>query len=229
MAIAPLPPHHREIVREKWVLAADLGQSTDPTALCVLHHKNFRHMSPQGRVTEAGDAFDVRHLARLPLGLSYLDQVGEVANLLARPPLNAGCDLVIDETGVGRAVADLFEGNGMRPHRVTITAGIDQTGVGARRWHVPKGVLISTLDARLHTGELRFAADLREAGAMAEELQNFTRHVSAAGRFSYAARQGKHDDLVLSVALALWVCVGLPKSRPAMAGRYTSTRPTEVA
>ena len=118
----------------------------------------------------------MRYLQRLPLGLSYVDQVDAVAQLLARPPLSDArnrCELVIDETGVGRAVGDLFETAGLAPVRVTITAGMDQSWVGPRRHHVPKTVLISGLDARLHTGELRFAADLNEAGAMAEELKDF--------------------------------------------------------
>ena len=70
-----------------------------------------------------------------------------------------------------------------------------------------KQILISTLDARRHTGELRFAAELTEAGTMADELKDFRRKVSTAGRYSYEARVGKHDDLVLAVAIGLWVIV----------------------
>lgn len=83
----------------------------------------------------------------------------------------------------------------------------------------------STLDARLHTGELRFAADLTEAGAMANELRDFRRKVSAAGRFSYEARVGQHDDLVLAVAIGLWTIVGRPKSPVAAFSTYSATAP----
>jgi hypothetical protein len=62
---------------------------------------------------------------------------------------------------------------------------------------VAKGILISTLDARLHTGELRFAKELTDADALADELKDFRRKVSAAGRFQFEARVGKHDDLGL--------------------------------
>jgi hypothetical protein len=54
------------------------------------------------------------------------------------------------------------------------------------------------------SGELRFAAELGEAHALAEELKDFRRHVTNAGRATYQARTGKHDDLVLAVAIALW-------------------------
>jgi hypothetical protein len=36
------------------------------------------------------------------------------------------------------------------------------------------------LDDKLHTGELRFAKELREAPAMESELKDFRRHVSEA-------------------------------------------------
>lgn len=194
----------------KWIVGLDLGQTTDPTALCVLNHRvtptegwtlnEKARLWKQNRI----ERFDVRHLERLPLGLPYPVQVQHVATVLQRPPLNDGATLVIDETGVGRAVGDIFDGAGLRPHRVTITAGLESTQHGGRSWHVAKSHLISGLDARLHTGELGFAKGLRDAGALADELKDFRRKVSDAGRATYAARTGAHDDLVLAVAIALW-------------------------
>lgn len=55
------------------------------------------------------------------------EQVQRVGMLLQRPPLTDGCKLVIDETGVGRAVGDIFDAAGLRPNRVTITAGQEAT------------------------------------------------------------------------------------------------------
>lgn len=200
--------------RQRFIVGVDLGQSTDPTAIAVLHwrrrplntwsHENFVHRQ------DVEEHLDVRHLERLPLGMAYPAVVQHVADLLARPPLCGdedfpAAELVIDETGVGRAVGDIFEAAGMRPKRVTITAGLETTsGHGFNRHHVAKTILISQLDAALHTGRLRFAAALTDANAMAEELKDFRRKVSDAGRSSYAARTGKHDDLVLAVAIAIW-------------------------
>lgn len=202
---------------DRWILGCDLGQTTDPTALCALHH---RVVPRDGWTTnekarawkqDRTESFDVRHLERLPLGLPYPAQVQHVANVLARPPL-VGAKLVIDETGVGRAVGDIFDAAGMYPERITITAGLETTQHGGRSWHVPKGVLISGMDARLHTGELRIAAALKDAGALADELKDFRRKVSEAGRATYAARTGAHDDLVLAVAIALWFATSGPSS-----------------
>jgi hypothetical protein len=203
----------------KYVLGADLGQSADPTALAILEHTHAFREYARGGSDQVEDTFAVRHLARLPLGLSYPAQVQEVARLLARPPLVGNCELVIDSTGVGNAVADIFNTAGLAPLRVSITAGAEQSWTNGG-WHVSKQVLISTLDARLHTGELRFAKELTEAGAMQEELKDFRRKVSVAGRYTFEARVGKHDDLVLAVAIGLWAIVGRPVMPAPQFGSY---------
>jgi len=216
-AQSPTDPSPSVFLRRSssWVVGVDLGQSTDPTAICVLEwikgvldpNSEWERHTGTGRLPQKPtERLDVRHLERLPLGLSYPEVVQRVADLLARPPLNEGnVELVIDETGVGRAVGDIFVQAGMRPKRVTITSGNEATsGHGIDRYHVAKSVLISNLDALLHKGVLRIAAGLHEASAMADELRDFRRKVSDAGRATYAARVGRHDDLVLSVAIAAW-------------------------
>jgi hypothetical protein len=210
----------------KYVLAADLGQSSDPTAIAVIEHCHAFREHATGGSDQVEDTFDVRHLQRLPLGLSYPAVVQEVAMLLNRPPLVGNCELVIDATGVGVAVSDIFDTAGLNPLRITITAGTDQSWQGARGWHVAKQILISTLDARLHLGELRFAKELHEAGAMEGELKDFRRKVSAAGRYQYEARVGKHDDLVLAVAIGLWAIVGRPQQTPPRFGSYSRSIPS---
>ena len=203
---------------DRWILAVDLGQSVDPSAICALNYRvvPLEKWIPDPKAQywrqERTEHFDVRHLQRLPLGLSYPAQVQRVAELLARPPLNTGAALAIDETGVGRAVGDIFEAAGLAPNRVTITAGNEATQHGGRSWHVPKALLVSGVDARLHTGELRIAAALGEAGALQEELKDFQRKVSDAGRATYNARTGAHDDLVLAVAIAVWFATSAPES-----------------
>jgi hypothetical protein len=182
-----VPAQHEQA----FVLGVDLGQASDPTALAVLHWQrvpledawttgrgkdlNINRQSVETR-------FDIVHLERVPLATPYPEIVAYIAEILGRRPLREGCDLVIDETGVGRAVGDMFDASGLRPVRVTITAGLEVTKASARSWHVPKGLLVSTLDAKLHAGELRFAKELSEAGALAEELKDFQRSVTAAGR-----------------------------------------------
>jgi hypothetical protein len=216
-----------------WVVGVDVGQTSDPSALCVLEHVKGvldsntlleRHTSTGRRPQISSERLDVRHLERLPLGLSYPAVAQRVKDLLAEPPL-CGYDkvkpaeLVIDETGVGRAVGDIFVAAGMKPKRVSITAGSEVTAVGGDRWHVAKTVLISTVDAMLHRGVLRFAAALAEAPTMRDELLDFRRKLSDAGRATYSARTGAHDDLVLAVAIACWWC-SRPRGSPAGVGTW---------
>jgi len=143
--------------------------------------------------------------------MSYPDVIERVLMLLAREPLCAdvatkrrAADLVVDDSGVGRAVSDLMLDRGLRPIRVTITAGSEITGVGKDRFHVAKSELIATVDALMHDGRLKIAAALTEADAMKDELKDFRRKISDAGRSTYAARVGSYDDLVLAVAIAAW-------------------------
>jgi hypothetical protein len=197
-------------LEEVFIMGVDLGQSQDPTALAVMRHT----LTPLGSWTvntkahttrqDIEQRYDGVHVERIKLGTSYPDVVAHVRDVLNRPPLRDRCHLVIDESGVGRAVGDMFEAAGLRAVRVSITAGTDVVKQDGRRWSVAKSLLISGVDARLHSGELRFAAELGEASALAEELKDFRRHLTAAGRATYQARTGKHDDLVLAVAIALW-------------------------
>jgi len=92
---------------------------------------------------------------------------------------------------------------GLRPVRITFTGGNDPTGQG-RKWGVPKSLLVSTLDAKLHCGELRFAKELLAAEAPRDELQNFQRHVSQSGRMLFEHRSGQHNDLIFAIAMPLW-------------------------
>src|SRR5262249_36966000 len=189
-------------------VGVDLGQSQDPTALCILE-----------ACEEVGDpadparyVYDGRHLMRFPLGMSYPEMVRQIGTILTRAPLGPHTELIIDETGVGRAVGDIFNQHGLNPIKVTITFGEEEGQNGVSRFTVPKKVLISNLDALMHTGELRIAQDLREAPALETELKDFRRHVSEAGRSTYQAREGQHDDLVLAVAIAAWRAVRKKKS-----------------
>jgi hypothetical protein len=158
---------------------------------------------------ERQELFHVRHLERLPLGMTYPTQIQQMANLLAREPLTSA-KFVVDYTGVGRPVFDMFQRAGLRPHGVLITAGTQTTNEGMI-FHVPKHLLISQLEARLHSSELKIAANISDAGALAEELKDFARAVSASGRVTFNARSGAHDDLVLSVAIALFLALGGPR------------------
>jgi hypothetical protein len=112
--------------------------------------------------------------------------------------------LVLDLTGVGRPVADLFNSEGLRPVKVNITAGSAETISDRGVHHVAKLLLVSTVQTLLHDGRLQIQKDLPEAPILKLELEDFRASVTDSGRWTFGARSGAHDDLVLALALALW-------------------------
>jgi hypothetical protein len=210
---------HQRIMREaeeRWCVSVDLGQASDYTAISVIHHElvpldEFTVSPPEKEniiiKQKAEQRFTVRALERLQLGMPYTDQVAYVGELLRRPPLpEVGADLVIDGSGVGRPVADMFEAANLQPHQIYITAGFEVERKAQRVFTVPKVTLISNLDAQMHSGSLQIHNSLTEAGALKEELRDIRRSITAAGRVTYQARGSQNDDLVLSIACGLWWC-----------------------
>jgi hypothetical protein len=145
--------------------------------------------------------FQVGHLERMPLGTPYPGIVAHVGRLLGKLP--ARSELVIDVTGVGKPVFEMFTYSGISPLGVLITAGASET------WHddicgVPKLTLVSRLQALLHQARLKIHRELAEAETLVRELQDFRVEYTAAGHLTFNARTGKHDDLVLALAIAVW-------------------------
>lgn len=187
-------------VREPYVVGLDLGQARDPTALAILER------SP-GNAAADPVSHLVRHLRRWPLWTAYPQIVDDVRNLLERPPLKgAVAALVVDATGVGAAVVDLFEdaGLGVRLVPVTITGGAEAYEGWEGAWRVPKRDLVGIVQVLLQRRRLRIAQALLEAGRLLEEMEQFRVEITERGRDTYAAAAGAHDDLVVALALACW-------------------------
>jgi hypothetical protein len=144
--------------------------------------------------------YRVGYLERMPLGTPYPSIVARVGSLLGRLP---GAELVIDYTGVGRPVFDMFRISGISPIGVLITGGATETHEGFIHG-VPKLTLISRLQVLLHEGRLKIHKDLSEAETLVRELQDFRCEFTAAGALTFNARSGRHDDLLLALAIAVW-------------------------
>jgi hypothetical protein len=149
--------------------------------------------------------FQCGHLERLPLNTAYPAVVAHAQRLFRTPEFHGRAELVLDLTGIGRPVADMFHVAGMKPVKVLITGGNDEhfdkdTAV----YHVPKLVLVSTVQALLHDGRLQIQSDLPMAPILRAELEDFRAVVTDSGRWTFGARSGAHDDLVLALALACW-------------------------
>ena len=166
-----------------FIIGVHLGQAQDPTAIAV---------------AEAQDPdIHVRHLERLPLGTPYPKVIECITALVEKLP---DASLVVDATGVGRAVLDHMAE--LEPVAVTITGG-RLTSYDGQMWRVPKKALLRPLVAATESGRLKVAKGLHEAEAFQRELLAFQRRITERGRSAFEG-VGAHDDLVIAAALVCW-------------------------
>lgn len=210
------------------LIGVDLGQQRDYTAISIIERHyvpdgepqdatywdpDYRRMVPESRQPVALE-YRCRHLERPALGTAYVDvveRVVEVTRAVGGEPL-----LAVDQTGVGRPVTELLfrrlreafpTSSKTRPKLlpVTITGGDTATRV-RDGYRVPKRDLVAAPLVLMQNGQLKIAEGLKLKDVLVKELRNFRVKINiSSGHDSYAHwREGDHDDLVLSVALACW-------------------------
>lgn len=208
-------------------LGLDLGQHRDYSALviCERVHElanpgHTRESSFDGAGPAWQDAYQVRHTQRWRLGTPYTAVIDEVAELMRRPEL-ADSLLVFDRTGVGGAVADLVqrefrEGrlglttHGCKPIGLTFVAGFAaergaQGYFGETTAH--KGDVIRRMVMLLNTGRLILPPGLPGGEQLEKELRAYTvkQHKNTGSEYTEAKRESDHDDMVIALALSVWV------------------------
>lgn len=183
-------------ITEKIVYGLDLGQSKDYTAVCGIE---VVRMSGKKNML-------VRYLKRWPLNTGYPDIVRDVKQLITntRKTQKKQTDLVIDYTGVGRPVFDMFKEIGLEPKGISIHGGdivTKEKGV----YNVPKRDLVGVLQVLYQNERIKISGDLKEKDTLNKELLNFKVKITDSGQDTYSAwRERDHDDLVLAVACACW-------------------------
>jgi hypothetical protein len=207
--------------KRSYLVGLDLGQTQDFTALTVVQRTKHR---------DGVNAFLCNHIVRFPLGTSYLSIVDSVCKLMMLDDLWTEYEsiygrkyvvcptLLIDATGVGRAIVNMFAETWLGeqsagPWRaiqpITIHGGQssvrDPSGHG---WSVAKKDLVGSVQAALGLDRLKIVASLEHAALLRKELADFRIKLSPSGHESFSAREGAHDDLVLALAMPLWFCSG---------------------
>jgi hypothetical protein len=177
----------------------DLGQMQDYSALAVVERTTLPHPDNSRKTLYH---FAVRHLHRWPLGTAYPAIVTDVRTLFATAPLQDS-RLAVDQTGVGRAVVDLFRSAGITANLWPITITHGESGHGST---VAKKNLVGAVQVPLQDRRLKIAESLPLASVLAEELSMFRVKVTLSANETFEAwRERDHDDLVLALALALYV------------------------
>jgi hypothetical protein len=208
-----------------FTVGVDVGQRNDWTAIAIIERvHNVPAWSPRDPPQNIGPQsptaqLHVRALERIPLGTPYPAIVQRVSWLVSQLEL-AEPQLVVDATGVGRPVVDLFRQGHHKIVGVTITGG-DATSNervrGGEDWRVPKRDLVSALAVLLDAGRLKIANALPHARTLVDELLAFQTRITPSANDTYGARVGAHDDLVLATALACWWA---DRKRPARCGWF---------
>lgn len=187
----------RKTHQPRYFVGLDLGQQRDYTAICVLER------IPRPDESD-GPELHIRHLERFR-DVLYPDVAERVAGLMATPQLAESAALLVDATGVGPAVTDIFTKRGLSHTPVQVHGGdsVSRSGSVVR---VPKRNLVYALVSPFQSGRLKIAASLELAPTLKAELLNFRIKTNAAtGHDSYEAwREGDHDDLVFAASLTAW-------------------------
>lgn len=183
----------------------DLGQSSDYTARAIIER--------------IGSPFNfkahLRDLKRYALGTKYPDIVADTRRVLAKDELGDNPILVVDGTGVGAPVVDMFEALGMCPYIIKIHGGQEVTGDGME-FRVPKRDLATNLQCFFQNKTLMIAEGIPQADTLIQELLAFKVKINVkTGHDSYEAwREKDHDDIVLAVAMACWCMKNIPDGVP---------------
>lgn len=202
------------------LIGLDLGQLVDFTAAAVI--RRSLAIDPRGGLPERDHRgrpcyrFDVAALKRYPLGTSYTSVVAHVVEQLRRPEMGRRPRLVIDGTGVGVAVVEMFR-RALRPyadriecHAITITSGRAWSVVGPNTYHVAKIEIVGAIREALESGRLKLPKGLPDGDLLKRELQDFKVKITDSANETFNAREGAHDDIVLATALPIWLA-GLPR------------------
>jgi hypothetical protein len=209
------PPIQRDCITQprhlrdpEYFIGLDLGQMHDPSAIAILERTQpVLGRDPFTLRWNAPICRAVRFLQRIPLDTPYPDIVDIVRDVVLHPEIQPWRrTLILDATGVGKPVVDMFV-RAKLPCRlvpVTITSG-DRQSCEADHWRVPKRDLITGLLVLFQSEKLQICGQLSEAKVLLNELSNMRVKVSLDGHEKYGAwREGEHDDLVLATALASW-------------------------
>lgn len=193
-------------------MGLDLGQANDYTATSII-------LQDWNQINKRYE-YELQYLARVR-GVAYPKIVKDVWGmlrdkklLLSEPPY-----LVLDKTGVGAPVCDMFNPKVSRVDEagkmmllstnksvieITITSGHTPSRVPGG-FHVPKRDLVFALLSVYQSARIKVAQSLTLAKPLTSELTNLKLKINHNGNDSYSAwREAEHDDLVLSLAMAVW-------------------------
>jgi hypothetical protein len=213
-------PVKKTEVEKKFIFAVDLGQVNDYTALIILERQQEVTTTlvctvkdpslAQGKdwkpkITFKDALYSCRYIERMR-NLSYPVMIERIRKVIENPEIENRYKLVLDQTGVGRPIYDLFKLTGLDIFGVTITGGNEDHKRTGSEWSVAKCNLVGVTQviSQANPPRLKYAADLADLDLLRNEISNFKVIVSKSANELFSVREGLHDDLILALSLGLW-------------------------
>ena len=165
----------------------------------------------KGKVEEFSPAlkhyYDCVFLKRWDLGTSYVHIVADIKKLSQHPRITSDKTiLIVDGTGVGRPVVDMLRQArlGFPIIPVHIMFGKEIVVKPDGYVHVPKMELVHALEVVLEQRRIGFANSVELAPALLQEFRDFKLRTTKADNLAAGAEGPAHDDLVMSLCVAIW-------------------------
>lgn len=177
-----------------YILGLDLGQQNDYTVLSMLKMYEIK-----GTLE-----YHLQYLKKYPLRTSYPDIVELVNGFIKNPFLKDKALLIVDYTGVGRPVVDLLRGYEVNLVALNITGGSSSNWKNNREVSVPKKDIVSSLQVSFQSSKLKISSDIKHLDDLKKEFINFKAKINSGGNASFNAASGYHDDIVMSIGIAIW-------------------------
>lgn len=196
----------------RYFFAVDLGTMQDYTAISIIERTPRKIISNQlpdsqrakDEKPKYAAVYIMRHLERLPLGMDYPTIVDKIKGMMTHERLSRQTALIVDATGAGTPILQMMQQASLSPIGVTITGGSVVT-TGNVGYNVPKSELVSALNLVFQSRRIKIPTALKLKAEFLKELERFKVTMSNVGVNTYeAAVASVHDDLVLSVSMAIW-------------------------
>ena len=176
-----------------YFVGVDLGQRGSHTAFIILERfEEQPEFTDLLRGAPLRIRYIVRQAIRVPLGTPYSEVSAQLKTIIQKLTPRGTTILVIDETGAGIPIIEMFRkdfsGTGARLIPLTITSG--QT---ASSTTVPRAALVTKLQVMAERQELEIAQDCRDIDILKQELANLS-----------LTKSSDSDDLALALCLACW-------------------------
>lgn len=193
-------------VREKkrLLVGLDLGQQNDYTVLSymfvtrpkeALHNKGLKRRN----------SYIIKAVSVVPLNTPYPNIVSWIVNLANTNFSKYNYTIVVDYTGVGRPIVDMIRQQDIKVVAVNTTGGHKTTWKTSYEVNVPKKDIVTSLKASLEDNRAKFAEGLPNYhDDIVKEFINFQEKISNSINLQYEGKHGYHDDIVMSIGLAIW-------------------------